>query len=62
MNDNLYIPEKINVGFQKRTGTYTGNLAYVTYTAYKYDLRTHTPLEQWRDKTIQPAKLDITPL
>ncbi len=61
MNDNLYIPEKINVGFQKRTGTYTGNLAYVTYTDSKGVLRKQKSWEEWRDKTIQPVKLDNTP-
>lgn len=31
MSSNLYIPQKIKVGFQERNDTYTGKLAYVTY-------------------------------
>lgn len=29
--NKLFIPEKIKVGFQERSGTYTGKLSYVTY-------------------------------
>lgn len=28
---NVYIPTKINIGFQNRNDTYTGRLAYITY-------------------------------
>lgn len=31
MKSNLYIPQKIHVGFQKRDDTFTGKLAYVIY-------------------------------
>lgn len=29
MNTNIFVPTKINVGFQERKDTYTGKLAYV---------------------------------
>ena len=28
---SIFIPNKINVGYQNREGTYTGKLAYVIY-------------------------------
>ena len=31
MNTSIFIPKRINVGYQKRNDTYTGKLAYVTY-------------------------------
>ncbi len=30
MNNNIYIPKRINVGYQNRKDTYTGKIAYVT--------------------------------
>ena len=31
MKNNIFMPDKIRVGYQKREGTYTGKLAYVIY-------------------------------
>lgn len=31
MQDSLNIPKTLKIGFQSRTDTYTGKLAYVTY-------------------------------
>ena len=31
MKSNIFIPQKINVGYQNRSDTYTGKLAYVIY-------------------------------
>ena len=31
MKSNIFIPKKINVGYQNRSDTYTGKLAYVIY-------------------------------
>lgn len=31
INEKLNIPDKIKVGFQERSDTYTGKLSYVTY-------------------------------
>lgn len=28
---NLFIPQKLKIGFQKREGTFTGKLAYIIY-------------------------------
>jgi hypothetical protein len=33
MRSNIFIPDRINVGFQERKDTYTGKLAYVIYFA-----------------------------
>lgn len=48
----MYIPKTITVGYQKRTDTYTGQLAYIIYTDDKGVLRKETSWEHWRDKKI----------
>lgn len=49
----MFIPDKINVGYQKRDGTYTGKLAYVTYIDEKGKLRKEKSWNQWCDNNIQ---------
>lgn len=58
---SLYIPKKIKVGFQKRSGTYTGKLAYVIYFDDKGVLRKEKSWEGWRDKKIEPIEFDNEP-
>jgi len=50
--NQLYIPDKICVGFQNRQGTYTGKLAYVIYYDHKGHLRKEKSWQSWRDKKI----------
>lgn len=57
----LFIPKKLKVGFQKRIGTYTGQLAYVIYYDEKNKLRKETSFEAWRDKNIDCIELDNKP-
>ena len=52
MKTNIFIPTKINVGFQNRKDTYTGKLAYVIYFDEKGKLRKETSWDSWRDKNI----------
>lgn len=52
MNTNIFIPTKINVGFQERKDTYTGKLAYVIYFDEKGKLRKETSWQGWRDENI----------
>lgn len=49
---NIFIPEKINVGYQKRSDTYTGQLAYVIYFDAKGKLRKEASWNGWRNKNI----------
>lgn len=58
----LFIPEKINVGFQERQGTYTGKLAYIIYFDEKGKLRKEKSWTSWRDKSIDPIQFDNTPM
>lgn len=60
-NNQLFIPEKLKVGFQPRTDTYTQCLAYVVYFDEKGKLRKETSWEQWRDSNIQPLELANRP-
>lgn len=61
MADTTIIPAKINVGFQKRTGTYTGQLGYIIYYDHKGVLRKETSWQSWRDKTIPNQEFDNIP-
>lgn len=52
MKDNLFIPKKINVGFQERKDTYTKRLAYIIYYDGKNVLRKQRSWDAWRDHSI----------
>ncbi len=49
----IFVPAKINVGYQKREGTYTGKLAYVIYFDQKGVLRKQSSWDSWRDEKIK---------
>lgn len=61
MKTNIFVPTKINVGFQSRQGTYTGKLAYVVYFDEKGKLRKQTSWDNWRDKDIPNEIYDNKP-
>lgn len=61
MNSQLFIADRIKVGFQKRSDTFTGQLAYVVYYDANGKLRKEKSWEGWRDKKIDPQELDNTP-
>ena len=61
MNSNLIIPDVIMVGFQKREDTFTGHLGYVTMIDDKGVHRKKDSWEGWRDKAIEPMKIDNKP-
>lgn len=48
----IFVPKKINIGFQNRSDTYTGKLAYVIYFDEKGKLRKETSWQNWRSKDI----------
>lgn len=52
MKTNIFIPEKINVGYQERSSTYTGKLAYVIYFDEKGVLRKETSWYSWREQEL----------
>lgn len=61
MKTNIFVPSKINVGFQNRQDTYTGKLAYVIYFDEKGKLRKETSWNGWRDKNIPNEIYDNEP-
>lgn len=61
MRNNIFIPNKIRVGFQNRKDTYTQQLAYVIYYDQYSKLRKETSWEGWRDEKIEPVDFDNTP-
>ena len=52
MKDTLFIPQILNVGYQNRTDTYTGKLAYIVYTDQKGVIRKETSWQHWCDEKI----------
>ena len=61
MKSNIFIPKRINVGYQNRLDTYTGKLAYVIYYDEKGVLRKETSWNGWRDKDIPNTEFDNVP-
>lgn len=61
MNTNIFVPKKINVGFQNRKDTYTGKLAYVIYFDERGKLRKETSWNSWRDANIPNEIYDNEP-
>lgn len=62
MNNKLYIPETISVGYQERKDTYTGKLAYVIYTDAKGVLRKANSWNSWRNDNIEPDLFKNEPM
>jgi hypothetical protein len=58
----LFIPEKIKVGFQERSDTYTGKLSYIIYFDQKGVLRKEKSWQSWRNKEIEPIEFDNKPI
>lgn len=61
MESQLFIPQKMRVGFQKRDDTFTGKLAYLVYFDAKGVLRKEKSWEGWRDKKIPAQDFDNSP-
>lgn len=61
MRSNIFIPKVINVGYQNRSDTYTGKLAYVIYYDEKGNLRKEKSWNGWRDKEIPNNEFDNVP-
>lgn len=61
MQSAVFIPRELRVGFQNRTDTYSGKLAYVTYTDEKGVHRKASSWERWRDKKIDPLTVENIP-
>lgn len=62
MKENLFLPEKIKVGYQERHDTYTKKLAYVIYYDNEGILRKEKSWEQWRDDSITPDEFENKPM
>lgn len=60
-NNKLNIAKTIKVGFNKRSDTYTGMLAYVIYYDEKNVLRKEKSWEGWRDKSIDAQEFPNEP-
>lgn len=58
---DTFIPKKIKVGYQERSGTYTGKLAYVIYYDHLKKLRKETSWNSWRNEKIDPSEFDNIP-
>lgn len=61
MNTQLFIPEKIKVGYNTRDDTYTGKLGYIIYYDQKGILRKEKSFESWRDKELDCHEFENVP-
>jgi len=61
MNTTIFLPKTIKVGYQTRSDTYTGQLAYIIYFDQKGVLRKEKSWESWRDKKIEPQEFTNEP-
>lgn len=61
MKSSIFIPKTINVGFQNRSDTYTGKLAYVIYYDEKGKLRKEASWNSWRDEKIPNEEFENVP-
>lgn len=61
MKSNIFIPKTINVGYQNRSDTYTGRLAYVIYYDEKGKLRKEASWNSWRDEKIPNEEFENVP-
>ena len=60
-SQQLYIPDRIKVGYKHRQDCYNDILGYVIYFDKKGVLRKQTSWEGWRDKTMDPNEYDNIP-
>lgn len=61
MNSSIFVHKTINVGYQNRSGTYTGKLAYVIYYDEKGKLRKEASWNSWRDDKIPNDEFENVP-
>jgi len=61
LNSTIFLPKTIKVGYQSRSDTYTGQLAYVIYYDQKNVLRKSKSWESWRDKKIESQEFENIP-
>ena len=61
MDESIFLPKTIRVGFQHRDDTYTKKLAYVIYYDEKGKLRKEASWSSWRDSNIEPEEYDNIP-
>ena len=61
MKSSIFIPKTINVGYQNRSDTYTGKLAYVVYYDEKGKLRKEASWNSWRDEKIPNEEFENVP-
>lgn len=58
----LFIPNKIKVGYQERSSTYSGKLAYVIYYDAQGKIHKEASWNTWRDKKIPFDEFENEPL
>lgn len=57
----LYIPQKLIIGFQERDDTFTGKLAFITYYKPDGEIFRLGSFNTWTNKNIKTIEIDNTP-
>jgi len=61
LKSTIFLPKTIKVGYQNRSDTYTGHLAYVIYYDQRNVLRKEKSWQGWRDKNIESQEFTNEP-
>jgi len=61
LKSTIFLPKTIKVGYQSRSDTYTGQLAYVIYYDQRNVLRKEASWNSWRDNKIEPQEFTNEP-
>lgn len=62
MRTNIFVPKRINVGFQDERDTYTGMLGYIIYWDEKGTLRKEASWKKWKYDHIPNEEYDNEPM
>lgn len=62
MKSNIFLPDKIRVGYRERSDTYTGKLAFIIYYDNKGKIRQERSWDGWRDSKIKADEFENKPL
>lgn len=61
-NTQLFVPNKIKVGYDSREDTYTGKLAYIIYIDEKGKVRKEASWNSWRDHKLGDDSFENIPI
>ncbi|MBR1454960.1 MAG: hypothetical protein IJ593_10030 [Lachnospiraceae bacterium] len=62
MDNLMFIPKELVIGFKEKSNTDTGKLAYIVYKNEKNKVMKEASFESWRDKNIDVVNIENKPV